>query len=320
MRICDLPHPVTTSKSDWIGNHDWIGFTPTDGSLTARNKCQSNVQRQFGRGYIMEYITEDFPKPNLGFETDPEYLAERERHNELAGRLIGVHKLRTTALPLRKILGEEKYESIQNMWARDGNRHRWGVAFSIVESYRIKDSPKAKAVLGASYAELYAYRCRLLRELNDVHRAAIADLEIERVPTSNAWIGDEEQFRIDETNRIVRSLEEDWSEIPASEGTTTERWQRVRIRAIAKIHEFIDRRNSSLRCDECGFDPATRLDCQRIRPRSLFDVHHKNPMALGERDTTLADLSLLCPTCHRIADAKLRASLRDRQERARAGA
>jgi 5-methylcytosine-specific restriction enzyme A len=315
MRIRDLPHPVTASKSDWIGNHDWIGFTPTDGSLTARNKCQSNVQRQFGRGYIMEYITEDFPKPNLGFETDPQYLAEQERHDEFSGRLIGVHKLRTTALPLRKIVGEEKYESIQNMWATTGNRHRWGVAFPIVESYRIKNSPKAKDVLGASYAELYAYRCRLLRELNDVHRAAIADLEIERVPTSNAWIGDEEDFERAEYSRLHNLLDEDFSNNSAWEGEPAERRARYLTRAVGIARDFIKSRTSAgtLRCDadDCEFDPATRPDCQGIRPRTLLDAHHNNPLANGARSTAISDFSLLCPTCHRIADAKLRALRRE---------
>jgi 5-methylcytosine-specific restriction protein A len=108
MKIGDLPNPVTASKSDWLTGDTWIGFTPTDGNLTARNKCQSTIQRQFGRGYIIEYITEKFGDPNPGFETDPQYLAEREDHKELAGRFIAVHRLRATARPLIQILRQRE--------------------------------------------------------------------------------------------------------------------------------------------------------------------------------------------------------------------
>jgi 5-methylcytosine-specific restriction enzyme A len=142
MRICDLPDPVTGSKSDWLGGHPWIGFTPTDGNLTARNKCQSTIQRQFGRGYIIEYITEKYGDPNPGFETDSRYLAEREGHKQFAGRFIAVHRLRTTARPLIEILGKEEFERVQNMWAKDGNRNRWSVAFPIIERYRIRGRPR----------------------------------------------------------------------------------------------------------------------------------------------------------------------------------
>lgn len=36
----------------------------------------------------------------------------------------------------------------------------------------------------------------------------------------------------------------------------------------------------------------------------LFDVHHLVPMMLGMRETTLSDLAVLCPTCHRWAHKK----------------
>src|SRR6266567_8827622 len=69
-------------------------------------------------------------------------------------------------------------------------------------------------------------------------------------------------------------------------------------------------RAKTLHCDECGFDPATRVDIQIIRPRSLLDVHHKRPLEEGVRYTTAADFKLLCPTCHRIEHARLKASRR----------
>src|SRR6266487_4717688 len=243
MKIRDLPDPVTASKSDWLAGDSWIGFTPTDGSLTARSKCQSTIQRQFRRGYIIEYITEKFGDPNPGFETDPQYLSEREDHKELAGRFIAVHRLRWTARPLIQILGQEQFERLQDMWAQRGNRNRWSVAFPIIESYRINDRPKAKAILGdASYARLYAHSSATLRPLNDLERTAVADLEIEQVTTLNAWIGIEDEFAAAEGSEIDphvrRVIDQDLSD-PAIEGMTAERWARVRTRAAWKAHEFL---------------------------------------------------------------------------------
>jgi 5-methylcytosine-specific restriction protein A len=314
MKIRDLPDPVTASKADWLGGDTWIGFTPTDGTLTA--KCQSTIQRQFGRGYIIEYITEKFGDPNPGFKADAEYLAERERHKELGGRFIAVHRLRSTARPLVQILGQEQFDRLQDMWAQGGNRDRWSVAFPIIESYRINGCPKAKAILGeTSYDRLYGHSSATLRPLNDGECAAIADLEIEEVTTLNAWIGIEDEFAAAEGSeidpRVRRAIDQDLSD-PAIEGRTTERWARVRTRAAWKAHEFLRGRirAKTLHCDECGFDPATRVDIQIIRPRSLLDVHHKRPLEEGVRYTTAADFKLLCPTCHRIEHARLKASRR----------
>ena len=48
-------------------------------------------------------------------------------------------------------------------------------------------------------------------------------------------------------------------------------------------------------CEACGF---------KDRERSMFDAHHLNPLASGERKSELSDLAVLCPTCHRWAHAK----------------
>jgi 5-methylcytosine-specific restriction protein A len=316
MKIRHLPDAVAASKSDWLAGTTWIGFTPTDGSLTARNKCQSTIQRQFGRGYVIEYITEKFGDPNSGFEADPQYLADRDDHKELAGRFIAVHRLRATARPLMQILGEQQFERVQDMWAQGGNRNRWSVAFPIIESYRINGRPKAKAILGEqSYARLYAHSSATLRPMNDVERAAIADLEIEQVTTLNAWIGIEDEFALAERSEIDphvrRVIDHDLSN-PAIEGMTAERWARIRTRAAWKAGEFLRGRirANTLHCDHCGFDPATKVDVQMIRPRSLLDVHHKRPLEEGVRYTNTSDFSLLCPTCHRIEHAKLSAARR----------
>jgi 5-methylcytosine-specific restriction protein A len=82
LRVKNLPALILTSKADWLAGTTWIGFTPTSGDLKSRAECQSTIQKQFGQGYVIEYITEQFSQPNPGFEKDPAYLAEREAHRE----------------------------------------------------------------------------------------------------------------------------------------------------------------------------------------------------------------------------------------------
>src|SRR5271165_1954646 len=132
-RIADLPFPVTAAKADWLVASHWIGFTPASDASDAPARCQATIAGQFGGGYVVEYITRNFGTPNAGFEDDPGYLSEREAHATLAGRLVAVHRLRPTARPLRTLLGETDFGRMQDMWAEEGRRRRWSVAFPIVE-------------------------------------------------------------------------------------------------------------------------------------------------------------------------------------------
>jgi 5-methylcytosine-specific restriction enzyme A len=141
MQIRDLPAPVTASKADWQSATNWIGFTPNEDSLSARNQCQSTIQKQFAQGYVIEYITKTLSEPNPGFEHHPDYLREREQHKKTAGQLIAVHRLRTTARRLEEVLGAEQFARLQDMWAVADKRCRWSVAVPIVESYAITGRP-----------------------------------------------------------------------------------------------------------------------------------------------------------------------------------
>jgi 5-methylcytosine-specific restriction protein A len=311
MKIRDLPGPITASKADWLPGTTWIGFTPTDGGLTARNICQSTIQRQFGSGYVIEYVTEKFDKPNAGFEDDPQYLAERDDHRKRAGRFIAVHKLRTTARPLVKIIGQKEFDLLQNMWAQPENRNRWSVAFPIIDSYRVVGAPKAKDFLGEkSYRRLYGHSSAILRPLNDEERAAVAGLDIEPVNAPNAWIGIEDEFLRAEASeidgRVRRVIDADLSD-RVLEGVAAERRIRLRTRAAWLAAKFVNARmkERTLRCDRCNFDPAHVVDPNIISVRSILDVHHKCPLEEGIRYTTIGDFELLCPTCHRIAHAIL---------------
>ena len=316
MKIRDLSQPITTAKADWLAGTTWLGFTPVDDSLTSRNQCQSTIQRQYANGYVLEYITEQFSEPNLGFENDPQYVAERVQHRQQAGRLISVHKLRTTARDLKTILGPAEFAKMQDMWAQGRKRWRWSVAFPIVESYEIMGRPKAKDVFGeVAYRRLFKHPSATLRELNDSERAALSDLELQRRPAENAWIGIEDEFAAAEASEIdARVLHWVSRDLPdrVLEGMTAERRVLVRKRAAWLGDKFARgrRRAGTLFCDDCGFDPLKVEGLDSVSPRSLLDVHHKHPLAEGVRYTTTADFALLCPTCHRVEHERLKAAAR----------
>ncbi len=312
MKIKDLPASVAASKADWLPGTTWLGFTPTESDLGSRNKCQSTIQRQFGSGYVIEYITETFQKPNPGFDNDAQYIADLEAHRERAGRLIAVHKLRTTSRDLETIIGPEEFRQLQDMWAQDGKRFRWSVAFPIVQSFRIIDDRKAKEILGPkAYARLYAHSSATLRPLVDEERELIADLEIEPVESKNAWIGIEDEFALAESSQINPDTERAISrDLAALEGMDDERLARVKRRAAWIADRFIRERQraGNLTCDECAFDPNELASELGVKPRGFLDVHHKHPLDEGVRYTTTADFALLCPTCHRVEHVRIRKS------------
>lgn len=309
MRISDLPAPVTASKADWLPGTTWLGFTPTDGDLDSRNQCQSTIQKQFSAGYVIEYITETFQKPNKGFEHNPKYIADRKAHEERAGRFLAVHKLRTTSRSLETILGPDEFNNLQDMWAQGDKRFRWSVAFPIVQSFHVKGTPKAKDILGPEpYARLYAHASATLRPLTDEEQGLIADLEIEAVETKNAWIGIEDEFLLAEHSQINAATQKFIDQdLGALEGMEEKRLAKVKRRAAWIADRFIRERQKSghLKCDDCNFDPCTIAAHLGVKARRFLDVHHKNPLDEGVRYTTTADFALLCPTCHRIEHAKL---------------
>lgn len=316
IRVQDLPAPITASKADWLAGTTWIGFSPPSGDLASRNECTRTIQRQFGTGYVIEYITEQFSVPNAGFENDAAYLAEREAHRELAGRFIAVHRLRYSSRSLETILGPEEFKRLQDMWAQGGKRWRWSVAFPIIESYRIVGRPRAKEVLGdESYRRLFAHSSATLRPLKDAERAALANLQLNPVPASNAWIAIEDEFRNAELSEIPRSTTREVERDlvgNAMEGMTEERKAKVRRRAAWLADRFIRSRSkaATLICDDCGFDPMIIFPTGKVKSRSLLDVHHKHPLEEGVRYTTIDDFSLLCPTCHRVEHVRMRLEAR----------
>lgn len=311
-RIADLPAPVTAAKADWLLADHWIGFTPLSDGPDAVPKCQNTITQQAANGYVIEYITAAFGKPNPGFETRPQYHLEREAHAKIAGRLVAVHRLKPTARSLRTIIGDAEFDDLQDMWAEGGKRRRWAVAFPVVESYEIATKPFARDVFGGEGTQrLFHHPSATLRPLNDDERRALADLPLIERKTSNAWIAIEDETAIAAVATIppsiIQVIENDLAP-NALEGLTEEQRRGVRWRAAWLAHRFVMKRQKDrkLFCDDCGFDPAGRISGTLIRARSLLDVHHLHPLEEGLRLTTLADFSLLCPTCHRFAHCVLR--------------
>jgi 5-methylcytosine-specific restriction protein A len=306
MLVKDLPAPVTASKADWLLATTWLGFSPASGGLKARAQCQATVKRQFGRGYVLEYITKSFGSPNSGFEADPIYLREIQEHKLVAGRLIAIHKLLPDFRPLDRLIGPEEYARIQDMWSKTSDRVRWSVAFPIVESYEIAGKPLARDVFGdAAYRRLYHRQSATLRELNADEQASLGDLQILRMPARNEWIAIEGEFAKADLSEIdpklLGEISRDLSDA-ALEGFAAEQMARIRRRAAWIAGRFARSRRDAgtLRCDNCRLDPSTLIGSHGIKPRSLLDVHHKHPLSLGQRYTTFSDLALMCPTCHRL--------------------
>lgn len=313
-RISGLPSPVTAAKTNWRAASDCIGFSPHSDAPEAPSQREATVNRQIGNGYVLEYITLAFGKPNRGFERDPTYLEEVADHAPMAGRLVAIHRLWQTSRSLLSIVGEDEFKRIQDTWAAPGrNRNKWSVAFPIVESYDIVDRPKANEVFNPeTMKRVFAHPSSTLRPLDETDRAVLGNLVLKRRSAVNAWIATEDEIRFaemgDEPSRMAfRDMDRDL--LPsASEGMTVEQWSRNRVRVAWLADRFASarRRSATLICDDCHFDPAPRIAGTDIRPRTLFDVHHRAPLAEGIRVTNLADFALLCPTCHRLEHERLR--------------
>ena len=96
----------------------------------------------------------------------------------------------------------------------------------------------------------------------------------------------------------ISSIPPDEGEIDFAEGG--QKWRRhlhrerhIGLRSrVLKAREIV-----GLSCDCCGrTEPQWDIELQR----AIFEVHHRTPLAAGIRKTTLADVDLLCATCHRL--------------------
>ena len=293
MQIRDLPAPVMAAKADWLPGSHWLGFTPTDGSGMARERCRSTITSQMRGGYVIEYVTRKFGDPNPGFESTPRYLADKAAHREVAGKFLAVHRLRPSSRPLRAILGDQEFEQLQDMWADGGKRYRWSVAFPIIESFVIVPPRYANEILSPeAMTRLFAHPSGTLRPLHDDERLQIAGLEIAPRRTINAWIGIADEAAMADQSQInpetIKLINGDIA-LAALEGMTEEQKAMVRKRAAWLADRFIRRRarDGLLTCDNCDFDPTSKIAYTAVKARSLLDVHHMNPLDEGIRYTSI---------------------------------
>ncbi len=312
MQVKDLKSPITAIKLDWVAATTWMGFTPRSDDIKGRNQCTGSILRQYGKGYVIEYITVSLQKPNAGFENDPLYLQEKAAHKDNAGRVVAIRRLKTSSRPLLQILGSYEYNKLQDVWAQDGKRFRWSVAFPIVESFRIREKPLAKELLGDMLYGEYITQTALLRTIDDDVRQRLSDLEIEKIEAKNEWIALEDDIAAAMHSPIDKQVQAfiDCDLQGALEGQTEERKQQLRRRAAWLAVGFLKSRirSNTLRCDHCYFDPSTIMP-GLIKPRALLDVHHIHPLQEGLRRTGFDDFALLCPTCHRVEHQRLKLGL-----------
>lgn len=305
MRISDLSAPVSAAKADWLPSETWMGFSPQGQGPDAKEKCESAIKRQFGNGYVIERVTTDFGSPNAAFSDHPRIVADREHHAECADCLVHVHKLKPSALPLAQIIGGEEYEFLQDAWSTSDQRARWSVAFPIIERFEIVGQPKARVVFSDYvFKRLFQKQSAGLRLLDDNARAQIANLEIQEIDAPNWWIAAEQEILAAELSELnpkaLSDLEQDLD--GALEGHSEERRVKLIKRATWLADRFVAgrKRDGTLICDQCQFDPKRNTHILEQYHRTCFDVHHKKPLNEGKRLTTTADFALLCPTCHRI--------------------
>ena len=162
---------LSAAKSHWLPGGLSLDFTPIDGSTNARAMCTSAVARQGRNGYILDYARH---RPT------PSGVRERSRIPPGPGATCPGCRSADCRSPFRpgsgrsqrEIIGNAAFERLQDMWAQDGNRVRWSVAFPIVESYNIENPPYARDVFGAA-----------------AYQVSLRTPTIERIPEDAARIG-----------------------------------------------------------------------------------------------------------------------------------
>jgi 5-methylcytosine-specific restriction protein A len=312
MRIADLPNPVSAVKGHWNPEFPersslvdgWVGFTPPRDDVASRQQLRATVSRQMGNGYVLEYVSMSRPPPN--HNSRPLTPEDKATHTKAAGSLTAVFKLANRPAHAQKLIAPQEYEDIQDRWDKRGDRVRWSEAYPIIEAWEIVGWPKARDVLGLDAARR---RCEqlspFLKVLDDGDRAKLSAFEL--APINLPADGLAAQYFRDlaiQSNRLNgrsdtaltpedRCLSEDYSSV---EGMTKE--QRVHIVLRDRHLVRLLKRNAPLKCMVCSYDPTSRGANPR-QARAILEAHHTLPIHSGERLSTVRDLVLLCPTCHR---------------------
>lgn len=174
---------------------------------------------------------------------------------------------------------------------------QWPVAIVVSEVYSIENEPRLVEDLGFPDRRILtnAYDS-VIRDDEQVHRLweALKDRLVSRrwevrLPPSFHDPGKVQMFgslypRLDSTSTEGKRV---WKQ-----SLDVERDPRLRREAKALNRS---QHGGIIVCDACEF--ADDKD-------GMFDAHHLRPLAVGERESRVDDLAVLCPTCHRWAHAK----------------
>lgn len=257
-----------------------------------------------GDGYVAEYVSISLPAPNS--DGRPLTQQEKDLHARAAGSLTAVFRLVDRSVDSRELLRPEEYEDLQNRWDQRGNRIRWSEAFVIVEAWEISGWPKARDVLGVEAARL---RCetqsQTLKMLDDGDRTKLASLELTPIDLPADGLAARHFINLAQRKNAERGLKKDaltpedrglYDDFAAIEGATKE----MRARLVLRDRDLVRtlKQIGPLQCGICGYNPTER-GATPAQSRAILEAHHRVPIHAGERLSTLKDLALLCPTCHR---------------------
>lgn len=128
-------------------------------------------------------------------------------------------------------------------------------------------------------------------ESNFENNPALVQSETNKVWNNGAWS--------DLVENIVE-IDGVWThDIVTKEGATTCVKRNVKIRDMRLRNTCLELKG--YKCCVCGFE-GTKVYGKNFK--NIIEVHHLNPIANGNRESTVDDLVPVCPNCHRALHSK----------------
>jgi hypothetical protein len=213
----------------------------------------------------------------------------------IGNALFGVALAADTVLGARMLLGKRHFERERNL--NDNGEFRWPYGVPLIRIWLCDppvpfvDFTGSDPTFSTGQASTMLGIDRLVPGMSEnIGRLRVREIGIDRAePLPPA---------------ILRPLEwregtRTWREVGSAERDPEAR----RAALDANIVHW-----GTLRCEMCSYEPSRDKAVPKGYGRSMMDVHHRVLLATGERITTLNDLMVLCPTCHRRAHVQERAA------------
>lgn len=145
--------------------------------------------------------------------------------------------------------------------------------------------PNEPVPLPVGLCEITSWRYSLLRLQPEDYEA------IKNYAMGSSMAGDDADERNDGFNEGTRRMRKHFAK---------ERSHTLIRKAKA---EFI-RKNGRLFCEACGIDPSIHYKEESLRGK-IIEAHHDVPLSTYDKpsQTKISDLSMLCPSCHRVIHA-----------------